>query len=331
MIRYGIVGFGLHATRRLAPGFAASKDSVAVALQRRDQQKAREDAKQFNIPHYFATTEELARCPEVDVVLVTTPNSLHHSDVLTAVRAGKHVLCEKPMAMSAAEAEEMLYEANKAGVLLGIAQCFRFGAGVTRFRERVQNGEIGKPLSARSDFSFLATGSKRTWLTDAVLAGGGPIADIGVHCIDALRYVLQDDPLRVSAFTQSDDDAGTVECSAALNLHFRQGTFGAVTVSYRAPYNTALEVMGTDGVLRADHGLTVDHPITIDLIREGKIVDREPISNATAYEDQVDAFSAWVRGKAEFRASGADGVKNQMTLDAAYRSAKSAKIEETGV
>lgn len=331
MIRYGIVGFGLHATRRLAPGFAASKDSVAVALQRRDQQKAREDAKQFNIPHYFATTEELCRCPEVDVVLATTPNSVHHSDVLTAISAGKHVLCEKPMAMNASEAEEMVVAAKRAGVLLGIAQCFRFGAGVARFRARVLSGEIGKPLSARSDFTFQGLGSKRTWLTDAALAGGGPIADVGVHCIDALRYVLGDDPVRVGAFVQHDADSGSVECSAALSLHFRAGTFGAVTASYRAPYHTLLEVMGTEGILRADHGLTVDHPITIDLLRDGRVIDREPVTNATAYEDQVDAFSAWVRGKAEFKATGDDGLKNQKILDAAYRGAKSGRIEDTGL
>jgi predicted dehydrogenase len=309
----------------------ASKDCVAVALQRRDQEKARENAKEFNIPYYFATTEELCRCPEVDVVLVTTPNSLHHSDVLTAIRAGKHVLCEKPMAMCACEAEEMVATAKGDGVLLGIAQCFRFGAGVRRFRERVQSGEIGKPLYARSDFSFMGLDSKRIWLNDASLAGGGPIADIGVHCIDVLRFVLQDDPLKVCAFVQHDADSGTVECSAALNMQFRNGTFGAVNVSYRAPYNTLLEVMGSEGTLRADHGLTVDHPITIDLIREGKVVDREPVSNATAYEDQVDAFSAWVRGNAEFPATGEDGLKNQRILDAAYRSAKSGKVEETAL
>jgi len=331
MIRYGIVGFGLHGERRLAPGFAASRNSVAVALSRRNIEKARESAKQFNIKYAFASTEELCQCPEVDAVLVTSPNALHHSDVLTALRHGKHVLCEKPMAMSAREAEEMVAAARKAGVRFGIAQCFRFGAGVRRFRERVASGEIGKPIAARSDFTFVGTGSKRTWLNDATLAGGGPIADIGVHCIDALRFVLQDDPLRVGTLAQHDADSGTVEASAELNLRFRAGTFGAVTVSFRAPYHTSLEVMGTEAILRADHGLTVDRPITIDLIREGKVVASEQVSNEQAYETQVDDFSAWVEGTAEFTATAEDGLKNQKILDAAYRSAKSGKIEETGV
>jgi predicted dehydrogenase len=331
MIRYGIVGFGLHGERRLAPGFLASKDSSMVAISRRNMAQAREDAKRFNIPHVFASTEELCRCPEVDAVLVTSPNSVHLSDVLTAIRHGKHVLCEKPMAMNAREAAEMVAAANSAGVRFGIAQCFRFGAGVRRFRERVASGEIGKPLSARSDFTFVGTGSKRTWLNDAALAGGGPIADIGIHCIDALRYVLQDDPLRVGAITQHDAESGTVEASAALNLHFRSGAFGAVMVSFRAPYHTTLEVMGTEAILRADHGLTVDRPITIDLIRNGRVEAREEVSNEQAYETQVDDFSAWVQGKGDFPAPGEDGLKNQKILDAAYRSAKSGKIEETGV
>src|SRR3954463_3343060 len=107
MVRFGIVGFGLHAVKRLMPGFALSKNCTVTALSRRDMPQARESAREFKIPLAFDSAAELCRSAEVDAVLVTTPNSLHLKDVLTAIEAAKHVLCEKPLAMNAAEAREM--------------------------------------------------------------------------------------------------------------------------------------------------------------------------------------------------------------------------------
>ncbi len=152
MIRFGIAGFGLHAVRRLMPGFALAQNCRVVALSRRDPQKAREAAAPYGIPNVFGSTEELCRCPEVDAVLVTTPNACHRADVLTAVTLGKPVLCEKPMGMNAEECREMVESARKAGVLLGMAQIFRFEESTRRLRERIAAGEIGKPLFARAEF-----------------------------------------------------------------------------------------------------------------------------------------------------------------------------------
>src|ERR1019366_6808538 len=131
MIRFGIAGFGLHAVRRLMPGFALARNCKVVALSRRDSDNARETARQYGIPHgfAFASTEELSRCPEVDAVLVTTPNACHLQDVLTAKAAGKPVLCEKPMGMDADECRQMVEAGGGASVLLGVAQGFRFEEG----------------------------------------------------------------------------------------------------------------------------------------------------------------------------------------------------------
>src|SRR3954470_23785230 len=117
MVRYGIAGFGLHAVKRLMPGFAGAKNSSVVALSRRNLEQGKADAKEHAIAHAFATTQELCACPDVDVVFVSSPNALHLPDVLTAVRHGKSVLCEKPMAMSVAEAEQMTTAARDRGVL----------------------------------------------------------------------------------------------------------------------------------------------------------------------------------------------------------------------
>jgi predicted dehydrogenase len=328
MIRFGIAGFGLHAVRRLMPGFALAQNCKVVALSRRDSIKARAASEKYAIPHIFASTEELSRCPEVDAVLVTTPNACHLRDVLVAVAAGKHVLCEKPMGMNADECRQMVDAARKAGVLLGVAQVFRFEESTARFRERIAAGEIGRPVFARAEFSFPGSGHARQWLYDRSISGGGPMADVGVHCIDALRYILQDEPRRVNAVARGDEKSGDVEAAAILTLEFQRGTLATVMVSFRAHYRTPFEIVGNTGVLRADDALNVERPIKLELWRDGQRIGEETVSNRLAYAKQVDSFAAAVEGREVFPAPGEQGWRNQIILDAAYRSLSSGKSEE---
>jgi len=328
MIRFGIAGFGLHAVKRLMPGFALAQNCKVVALSRRDQVKRHEASRQFGIPHVFASTEELARCTEVDAVFVATPNVCHLADVRAAVDAGKSVLCEKPMAMNAGECREMIEAARKAGVLLGVAQVFRFEESTARFRRHVAEGDIGRPVFARAEFSFPAINHPRAWIYDRAIAGGGPIADVGVHCIDALRYVLQDEVVRIGALGKSDEHSGDVEAAASLILEFKRGTLAAVLVSMRAQYRTPLEIVGESGVVRADDALNVERSVTIELRRDGQIVSEETVSNQLAYASQLEAFAAALEGGPDFPCHGEEGLKNQLCLDAAFRSITSGNLEK---
>lgn len=327
MVRFGIVGFGLHAVRRLMPGFALAQNCRVSALSRRDLEKARASASEYNIPLAFDSAESLCRSPEVDAVLVTTPNSLHIEDVLVALKCGKPVLCEKPMGMDADECRRMVEAARSAGLLLGVAQVFRFENSTARLRERLAAGQIGRPVFARAEFSYPGRNHARTWINDAALAGGGPIADVGVHSVDALRFILQDEVVQVSAQGTRDAASGDVEAAAALTLGFSRGTLGAVLVSTRAEYRTPLEIVGESGSLRAEDGLNVERPITIELRKNGAVVESETVSNKLAYAAQVDAFADALEGKAAFPVPGEEGWRNQEILDAAYRSLKSGKSE----
>ena len=330
MVRFGILGFGLHAVKRLMPGFAEAKNCKVTALSRRKLEDAQASAKQFNVPLAFAAAEELCKSKELDAVFVATPNASHLEDVLLALRHGKAVLVEKPMGMNAAECKKMVEAAHKARLQLGVAQVFRFEDSTARLRERVAARELGKITFARSEFSYPGREHARAWLTQRAIAGGGPLADVGVHCIDALRFILQDEVLRVSARTATDRESGDVEAAALVSLEFSRGVLAAVLVSIRAAYRTPLEIVGENGVLRADDALNVEHPIRIELLRDGEIVDTERISNHLAYARQVDAFADAVQGKGAFPAPGEDGWTNQMILDAAYRSAKTGKVEKVG-
>jgi predicted dehydrogenase len=328
MVRFGIAGFGLHAVRRLMPGFALSKKCRVTALSRRDLATAKKSAADYKIPLAFDSVEELSRSSEVDAVLVTTPNSRHLPDVLAAIEAGKHVLCEKPMAMSADECREMVQAARKRKVLLGVAHVFRFDESVRKIREMIAGGAIGRPVFARSEFSFLAGATHpRKWLYDASVAGAGPIFDIGVHCIDTLRFILQDEVVSVSAAAARDELSGTVESAAALTLTFSGGTLGMVLVSFRAEYRTPIEVVGDAGVLRADDALNVERLIEIEVKRNNGQITREPANNKLAYAMQVDEFADAIEGRSQFPAPGEDGWQNQEILDAALRSIASGKAE----
>ena len=144
MLRFGIVGFGLHAVKRLMPGFSLAKRCQVTALSRRSLAMAKQSATQYNIPLAFDSAAELCASPDVDAVLVTTPNACHLADVLAAIAAGKPVLCEKPLAVNAAECKTMVEAARGRGVLLGVAQVFRFHQSVRAFREWVAAGRLGR-------------------------------------------------------------------------------------------------------------------------------------------------------------------------------------------
>jgi 1,5-anhydro-D-fructose reductase (1,5-anhydro-D-mannitol-forming) len=328
MVRFGIVGFGLHAVKRMMPAFALAKKSKAVALSRRTVDKAKESSKKWGIPLAFDSAAALARSPEVDAVFVTTPNYCHISDVLAVVAAGKPVLCEKPLAMNAAECKQMIDAAKKANIPFGVAHIFRFEDSVNKLRDRLASGQIGRPIFARSEFSFPGGADHpRKWLHDMSVAGGGPIVDVGVHCIDTLRYILQDEVVKVSARAMHDQLSGPMEAAATLLLEFSRGTLATVNVSFRAAYRSPLEIVGTDGTLFAMDGLNVERPITLQLIREREIVESEVVSNASAYAIMLDSFSDSLKGKDIFRAPAEQGWQNQEIIDAAYRSLKSGNTQ----
>ncbi len=323
MIRFGILGFGLHAEKRLVPAFHHTQSARLVALSRRDADKARAAARTHGIRLAFGSAEELCACQDVDAVVVATPNACHYADTLLALQYKKPVLCEKPMALNAAQCRRMIVAAQKAGALLGVAQVFRFANSIARFRERVAGGEIGRPLLARAEFCYPGEGHPRQWLYSREIAGGGVLADVGVHCIDVLRFVLNDEITQIGARARLDRPGG-VDVVSSLLLEFSRGTLAVVQTSTRTAYRTALELVGDKGVLRSDNALSVDAPVRIERCHDGEIVDSERLSNADAFAVQLDAFARAVEGNEKFLCPGEEGLRNQLVLDTAYAAIDSA-------
>lgn len=319
MIRYGLLGFGHHCVKRLVPAFPGARKSVLSGLWRRDQEKAAANAREHSI-RSFATAEALCASKEIDAVFVTSPDALHLPHVLLALGHGKPVLCEKPLGMNAAEVNQMLAAARSAGQRLGVAQNFRYNRSLELMREWIAEGRIGRPALAHAQFCYPAEGSPRTWIYDPALACGGPIGDVGIHCVDALRFVLDSRVAAVNTLARADAESMPVEAYAAIGLDFTSGAMGAVTVSTRGAYRSLIEVSGETGALVSQFGMTVEADVDVELWLEGKVAERKTVSNADGYSRMLDAFSDWVEGRGEFRSTGEDSLHNQQVLDAAYAS-----------
>ena len=320
MIRYGILGFGHHAAKRLMKGFREAKDSKPVGLWRRDATKAVEDARKYSIPHIFETPEDLCASREIDSVFVVSPDALHLPHVKLAAKHGKAVLCEKPLGMNASEVEEMVAASETAGVRFGVAQNMRYNRSLELMRKWIAEGRIGKPVLAHAQFAYSAAGSPRTWIYDPSLACGGPIGDVGIHCIDGLRFVLGTDVTAVSTLAHGDAASGKVESYAVMGLDLASGAMATVTTTTRAEYRTVVEVTGETGTILCENGLTVDFPVDVVFRRGADVIASETVSNEDAYSLMLDGFSAWVEGKGMYLAPASDALHNQRVLDAAYTS-----------
>jgi predicted dehydrogenase len=323
-IRYGIIGFGNFAERAIAPAIQASPNSTLTAIQKRSISAAREKAGQLSIPFAFSSAEHLAACPEVDAVFIVSANVAHSDETIKAARAGKHVLVEKPMAMNSLEAKHMIEECEQHGVKLMVGQVVRFSPVVRRVRDLVQSGALGRIITARADYVFDARNSKRSWLYDRALAGGGSVFDIGVHCLDTLSFILEDRVQHVKSLLTPEPTAAATERSAVLGLQYSKGTLASITCSFEAPARyIGLEIIGTHGIAQAsDFTLSATNLVLNLIYRTDSMEPRKEsiaVEVPNLYEHEVTAFSRCILENSESPVSGLDGWRNQKVLDIALQ------------
>ncbi len=320
-IRYGIIGFGLFAERVIAPAIKASSNSELIALQKRSLSAAQVKASEYSVPLAFDSAEELAAHPDIDAVFIASANVRHCPETLIAARAKKHVLVEKPMAMNVAEARRMIAACKKNRVKLMIGHMLRLSPLVRRMRDIVRSGMIGEITGARSEFIYDAQLSQRKWLFDRKLAGGGPVYDIGVHGLDTLRFVLDDEVVTTKSVLHPRPTATRTEGSATMSLKFSRGTVASIYCSFMTPIRrTFIEFVGTKGIISAydftHNNATVSLQITMGKDETTKI---EQISIPNLYEQEVSIFSDSIINKTEPIVPGSVGLKNQIVLDAAMK------------
>jgi predicted dehydrogenase len=310
MLNWIVIGIGDIAIRRVIPAIEAEPRSRLYGLVTRDPAKAAP----YGV-RAWATLDEALVDPDVNAVYVGTPVFLHAPQTIQSLRAGKHVICEKPMAMNEAEARAMLQAADESGRTFGVAYYRRSYPKVQRAKQLLAGGAIGRPVLAELTCHnwFDGTGS-RSWLVDPAKAGGGPLFDIASHRIDVLNFVFGQ-PLRVSGQLSNVVHHYAVEDNATVMIEYAGGVRGIVDVRWHSKINRdECRIRGTDGEMELS---PLNGP---DLVYPG---GRETLpADANLHYPMLENFVDAVEGKAPLLASGASSFWTDWVTERA-RSASS--------
>ena len=319
---WGLIGTGKIADDRILPGINAFTANRLVGVVSRDQGRAKSFAKKFGAEHAYTSYEALLRNPEVTVVAIHTPNSMHAEQAIAAARAGKHVFCDKPMATSVADAERIVAACDQAGVKLGVNFHNRFMPCFIDTRKIIASGEIGDVMLAQFEASPGARpgGRLSTWRVDPAIAGLGTTMSIGVHIYDILRYLLSSEIETVTALF--DSRRGVMEETNLSTFRFANGAMAQVNINENVPYpHNDFVIYGSKGRITG-RGLTRSRAggVMQVLTADGKTRTQEyPATNAHAAS--VAAFSRTLLEGAEPSPSGIDGLRSVQLTDAMARSA----------
>jgi predicted dehydrogenase len=252
-IAWGLIGAGDIVRKRVGEALRTSRGCELVAVSRANASLIDAFASEIGARRGYDDWRELVRDPEVDAVYVATPVYLHAEQTIAAAEAGKHVLCEKPMAMSAAECDRMIAACRHAKVTLGVAYYRHFYPVVVRIRQLVDSGAIGSPVFAQmvaSEPFDPAPGAPRYWLVQRSQSGGGPMADFGCHRIEVLVHLLGAVASVESVVTNAALEREVEDTAAAL-LRFETGACALVTATNAAAARLdTLEIHGTHGSIR---------------------------------------------------------------------------------
>jgi predicted dehydrogenase len=331
-VRWGVLGVAGIAVRRVIPGMQHCELAEVSAIASRDLARAQDAAKTLGIARAYGSYEELLRAPDIDVIYNPLPNHLHVPWTIKAAEAGKHVLCEKPLGMNAAEAEQLIAVRDRTGVRIGEAFMVRTTPQWMRLREIVQSGEIGDLRAVSGFFSYTNTDPAN--IRNIPEYGGGGIMDIGCYPIFASRFVSGQEPRRLVAMIEHDPKMGTDRLSSAI-LDFPFGQAAFICSTQISPHQF-MKFVGTKGRVELEIPFNTLNDRTMrvivddgrDLIGSGRRV--EEFGPVDQYAIQGDAFSKAVLGQGEVPVPLENAVGNMRVIDAVFKSAASGKWEAIG-
>jgi predicted dehydrogenase len=325
-VRYAVVGLGHITQVAVLPAFAhAATNSVLTALVSDDPGKLKQLGKKYHVPYTYSYREydQCVRSGQVDAVYIALPNSLHCDYAVRAAEAGVHVLCEKPMAMTEEECRRMIEAAERTDVKLMVAYRLHFEEANMKTVELTQSGKLGKLRLFSSVFTMqVREGDIRVKKE----LGGGTLYDIGVYCINAARYLFQDNPTSVSAFSVGETDRRfreVDEMTAAL-LHFPGDRLASFVCSFGAADVSAYDLVGTKGSVRVDPAYEYVGPLKQQITIEGKSKVRE-FPWRDQFAPELVYFSDCILNNALPEPSGVEGLIDVQIVQALYRSAEIGK------
>ncbi|TJY40950.1 Gfo/Idh/MocA family oxidoreductase [Cohnella pontilimi] len=320
-LRWGMIGAANIGDRDVIPALLASETADLTGIASRDIGKARRRAEQYGIPRAYGSYEELLADPDIEAVYIPLPNHLHKPWTLAAARAGKHVLCEKPIALNAEEAQEMAEACRAAGVHLAEAFMYRHHPRIARVKEIIASGEIGELRGIHSVFSFNGAAQKEN-IRYVVEWGGGGLYDVGCYPLSAARFIFGAEPEAVTVQAMFSPDHGGVDMMASGLVEFRGGlslTFDCGMWTY---YRNSLEIVGTDGRIVLDHAFLPPADGDGITVYTGNTTRKEGPYGVNAYVRQADQFARTVRGLEPAAFPAEDAVAGMKLLEACLASAR---------
>jgi len=328
-VRWGVLGAAHIAVKKVIPAMQRGEWSEIAAIASRDLSKAQQAAAALGIPKAYGSYEELLADPEIEAVYNPLPNHLHVPWSVRAAEAGKHVLCEKPLALDAAEARQLLAARNRCGVKMGEAFMVRTHPQWLRARELVRDGRIGELRAVMGFFSYFNRDpanirNVREW-------GGGGLFDIGCYPINTSRFIFGEEPRRVIALLEHDPEMHTDRLSSAM-LDFPSGQAVFTCSTQLVPYQR-MQICGTRGRIEVEIPFNAppDRACRIclddgsDLF--GAAIQTETFPVCDQYTIQGDLFSQAVRGEGPVPVPLEDAIGNMAVIDALFRSAQSGRWE----
>ncbi|HLO35196.1 MAG TPA: Gfo/Idh/MocA family oxidoreductase [Candidatus Deferrimicrobium sp.] len=299
-IRWGILSTADIAIHKAIPGLRRAPNCEVVAIASRDRDRAIEVAGRLAIPRAHGSYEALLADPDVDAVYIPVPNHLHAEWTLAAARAGKHVLCEKPLALTAEDAQRMIDGCREAGVLLMEAFMYRLHPSWVAVRELVAAGRIGRLTAVSSWFSYY--NDDPTNIRNIRAAGGGGLYDIGCYCVNLSRMLFGAEPARVHSAIRRDPTAG-VDVLAGVILEFDAG-IATFVCSTRVEDDQRVDIYGSEGRISIDIPFNIppDRPTAISIVAGGEppvapTIERMTFPIADPYAVEAERFAdAILRG-----------------------------------
>jgi predicted dehydrogenase len=288
-------------------------------------------AAEFGIARQYETVEAMLREGGVDALVVSTPNYLHAPQTIAALEAGVHVMVEKPMAMNAAEAEKMCEAAERSGLLLMVAHCFRFDPDVLWLKE--QSPKLGKIIRTKGYGVHIHWGPAG-WFTHGELAGGGAMADMGVHALDTARFLLGD-PQPVSVYAKIGTYYGDFEVddTGVILVNWDNGATSYIESGWWQPHadgpQAATQLYGTEGfgqLFPTRVELRKKKEERVEVIESGLPYPREEHVPQSLYDDQMRYFMECIARNETPVPGGREGWVNMKVVDAAYESAKAREV-----
>lgn len=321
---WGLVGASNIARSRMIAAINAQPDSQVVAVMSSDAARARRFASENNIPRAFDSLDSLLSDPDVDVVYVSTTNELHKGQTIAAAQAGKHVLCEKPLALTLEDALDMAEACRRANVVMGTNHHLRNAVTHRTLRRLVAEGAIGQPLAVRLLHVGYLPLHLQGWRINRPDAGGGIILDITVHDADTLRFVLDDEVEDVFACAAQQGLAtGDLEDAVMGVTTFRRGTQVQFHDAYTIRHaGTGIEIHGTEGSLIGEDVMSQDPRGHIFLSRQNRREEIDPGPHEDLYLRSVRLFNEAARGKGQPAATAEDGIRSLAVALAAKESAR---------